>query len=93
MNHKQAMKEILNFYGGRAQIIKAIEELNELSVVLCKILNSKKETSVLNAALKSEMADVEIMLYQLKLIFPNLDFNSDIDFKVNRTLEIIKNKQ
>lgn len=93
MNHKQAMKEILNFYGDRAQIIKAIEELNELSVVLCKILNSKKETSVLNAAFKSEMADVEIMLYQLKLIFPNLDFNSDIDFKVNRTLEIIKNKQ
>ena len=53
-------------FGAEAQIIKAIEELGELTVELARDLN---ETPGRLDALKEELADAFIMLNQLELIF------------------------
>ena len=54
-------------YGDDAQLIMCIEEMAELTQEISKHFRGK--TGVLRLA--DEMADVEIMLEQLKLIFKN----------------------
>lgn len=55
----------ISFYGYDAQILKAVEELGELSVELARDLNGLGRTE----AIREEMADAFIMLNQLELIF------------------------
>lgn len=57
-------------WGSEAQIIKACEELAELSAALLKYANTDDEQrpSMLRH-IREEMADAEIMLEQLALIF------------------------
>ena len=75
-SNKEIMQKAINTYGLENQMIKTIEELSELSQNLSKALirlNSKSNTT-LSADLKSvnnifeEMADVEIMLEQCKMM-------------------------
>jgi hypothetical protein len=54
-------------FGARAQKAKAVEEMAELTVELCKDLNGQGSL----AHIAEEMADVEIMLEQLKYIYSN----------------------
>ncbi len=74
---KEIMQNAINTYGLENQMIKTIEELAELSQSLSKALvrlNSKSDKT-LSADLKSvnnifeEMADVEIMIEQCKMMF------------------------
>ena len=53
-------------FGDRAQYIKAIEELSELTQVLCKRLNG---SPVENIQIIDEIADVLVMANQLRLRF------------------------
>lgn len=53
-------------FGAEAQIVKAIEEMGELTVELARGLNEVPDCF---DALKEELADVFIMLNQLELIF------------------------
>lgn len=81
---KEIYESLLHKFGDNNQIIVAIEELSELVKELCKYLrNARNEKN-----LTEEMADVEIMLEQLKLI---LDNESDVakvkDEKILRTKE------
>lgn len=78
MTSKETMYKAINTYGVENQLIKTVEELSELSQVLCKSLirlNYTKEKISLEDDLKSvdtifeEMADVEIMLEQCKIMF------------------------
>jgi hypothetical protein len=78
MTAKETMYKAINTYGVENQMIKTVEELSELSQALCKSLirlNYTKEKISLEDDLKSvdnifeEMADVEIMLEQCKMIF------------------------
>lgn len=78
MTSKETMYKAINTYGVENQMIKTVEELSELSQALCKSivrLNYTKEKTSLVDDLKSvdnifeEMADVEIMLEQCKMIF------------------------
>lgn len=62
------LHKIIKKKGVRPQIIKSAEECSELSAVLCKYFNSYSE-SIEN--ITDEIADVEIMLKQLKIIFDN----------------------
>lgn len=57
----QAIKQ----HGAPTQTIKAIEEMSELQKELCKHLADKNNVS----EIAEEIADVEIMLTQMKLIF------------------------
>lgn len=73
-------ERIINLSNYEAQRLKALEELSELSVEL-----AKKSTP---ARIRSEMADVYIMLKQIELMY---DINpvllqNDINGKLERTL-------
>lgn len=58
-------------WGRDAQMVKAAEEMAELSAVLLKYVNlaPDDERDALKKRILDEMADVEIMLEQLGLIF------------------------
>lgn len=55
----------ISHYGSDAQIVKAIEELGELTVELARHRNGLGSVE----ALREELADAFIMLNQLELIF------------------------
>nr|DAH30440.1 MAG TPA: nucleoside triphosphate pyrophosphohydrolase [Caudoviricetes sp.] len=65
------MQLAIDSYGRVNQVIKTVEELSELSQALCKILTSKftDDRSEFFENIFEEMADVEIMLEQCKMIF------------------------
>ena len=59
--------EIINKFGKDNQILKCVEELTELSQVLCKIMSADGGGITKDKAIE-EIADVEIMLNQIKII-------------------------
>ena len=78
--------KIIEKFGENNQVLKCVEELNELAQVLCK-LNSADTGGVTFENVVEEIADVEIMLNQIKII---LDISeSDIEtmknYKIMRT--------
>lgn len=58
--------EIIDKLGERNQITKCVEELSELQQVLCKLLSADGGVNKDKAI--EEIADVEIMLNQIKII-------------------------
>ena len=84
---EEILKKAINSYGEKAQIIKTIEELNELSVELAKFLNGEEKINLI----AEEAADVYIMLAQLRIM---LDINTQTDyykeFKIKRLEERLK---
>lgn len=60
----------VNKYGAENQVRKAVEELTELSVALLHSLDGRGDTE----NIREEMADVEIMLEQLHVIFGYGDY-------------------
>ena len=63
----EVLKAAIAHYGEQMQIIIAIEELSELQKELTKFIRGQADERHIN----EEMADVEIMLEQLKIIFDN----------------------
>ena len=59
--------EAVRTYGKQSQLVMAMEEMSELTKELSKNLRGADNTE----ALAEEIADVEIMLEQLKIIFRN----------------------
>lgn len=69
---QHACHEALDFFGEKAQVIAAAEELSELSVELCKIANEKSKPHEMAGhrnRLVDEVADVSFMLQQVILTF------------------------
>lgn len=64
---RDTYNEAVKAYGKQSQLIMAMEEMAELTKELSKSIRGQKNT----AAISEEMADVEIMLEQLKVIFSN----------------------
>lgn len=71
MENEQLYKQIIKKFGNQKQIIKTIEELSELQKDLCKFLlyQSPLELQRHMENVAGEIADVEIMLNQLKIMF------------------------
>ena len=83
---KEKVTAIINHFGATAQKSKAVEELLELSEVLIKDVNKHIYDK---DALYEELADVEIMLAQLKQIY-SIDLEGlqqEINIKLCRTLD------
>lgn len=82
---KDVYQKILNHYGEEHQVYKLIEEMAELTVALLK-------QKVIN--IHEELADVEIMLEQLKLMEFYDEEKKEIKklFKLNRQLKRIDNE-
>ena len=71
MTTNQIMERAVDTFGHCHQIIKAIEEMAELQKEICKYLNETGIDQERMDNISQEIADVEIMLEQLKIIFSN----------------------
>ena len=87
--NEEKLKAIISFYGEKNQKRKAIEELVELTELLIKDVNKDEFNK---DDLYSEVADVEIMLEQIKMIYKINDYSLafEINKKLNRTLSRMK---
>ena len=94
--------KILRHYGIDKQLIKTVEELAELQVQLLKYFSSLSrlrtqtlmpgEMEKIWGNIQPEIADVENMLYQLKIYFNCFSEVDQIkEQKLDRTIERIKN--
>lgn len=59
-------------WGAMSQVLQAMEELSELSTALSKYINGRGEVE----DVVDEIADVEIMMQQLRHIFPEETINN-----------------
>ncbi len=74
MDDIDIIKKAINTYGIDAQVLMAIEEMSELTKALCKERRTRNvdDLSVRSKAMANiaeEIADVQIMLDQLRVIF------------------------
>ena len=78
--------EIIDKFGARNQMLKSVEELSELLQVLCKIM-SADDGGVTKDKVIEEIADVEIMLNQIKIILDisEGEIESMKNYKIMRT--------
>ncbi len=65
INETEALQRALDTYGSLPQIVMVFEEMSELQKELCKYLRGKYSP----ANIAEEIADVEIMLEQMKMLF------------------------
>ena len=76
--HRNTYEEAARHYGSVSQFFMAMEEMAELMKELSKNVRGQRNVS----AISEELADVEIMLEQLKVIFGN---RAEVDvFKGNK---------
>lgn len=89
---KENLEKIIRYYGKEPQMIVAIEELAELQKEITKRLRPTRMTVF---GLVEEIADVEVMINQLKLIFgiSEAEIARERDYKINRTLERIEKER
>ena len=93
MTKEQKLKamHILYRYGAKPQMLKCCEELSELETAILKFVNKGINNTV---EILDEMADVYIMLEQMKSVFPfgeNM-LEERIEYKLNRQLQRINEK-
>lgn len=83
---KQKLQEIINYFGEDNQKLKAIEELSELTIAIIDAKNDKTENLI------EEIADVEIMIRQLKMIYKidKAEVKKAKQLKIERTLKMIE---
>ena len=89
MNFDKKMK-IIEHYGENNQRFKAAEELSELQTLILQDAN--KNGKVPKSRIIEEIADVYVMLSQLKTIYciDSRDLEPVIEYKVDRTLKEIE---
>ncbi len=93
MTHEQKLqcKQIFERYGETNQLYKLTEESGELIQATMKyILNPTEETS---KSLAEEIADIEIMITQIKMAVGESLINEYIQQKLDRQLKRIANEQ
>lgn len=92
MNFDKKMK-IIEYYGENHQRFKAAEELSELQTLILQDAN--KNGKVPKSRIIEEIADVYVMLSQLKTIYciDGRDLEPVIEYKVDRTLKEIEQNE
>ena len=85
MDDKKIYKEALDKYGAQMQEAICIEELSELQKALCKNIRGKGSMEDIS----EEIADVQIMLAQMILLF-NLE--SEVEKWRNTKLERLRDR-
>lgn len=71
---EEIMQKAIDTYGAENQCLKVVEEMSELTKALMKVRFVKKggvQYDILLDSIAEEMADVEIMLEQLHMIYQN----------------------
>lgn len=79
LNEKEIYDKAISKWGETSQLLMLIEELNELSVEACHHIRGRR--SIGNMYIIEEIADVEIVLAQLKMILSkeNEEFEEDLN--------------
>lgn len=94
MTRKQKISHIATHYGWASQSRQCIEEMAELTQAICKYerASTTDERVKCLEQIGEELADVEIMVSQLKLFLPYTMINveKEIDQKLERQLQRIK---
>ena len=83
----QLYQDAIDFFGDLSQKVMVIEEMSELTKELCKELRNRGNVD----HIAEELADVEITLAQIKLIY-GIDelVQHHKEFKLNRFANIMK---
>ena len=86
--------KIIDHYGKKTQLLKAVEEMGELTQALCKyeVTCGYDERNQIMQSVVEEIADVDIMLEQLKLIFGEYQVNLMKRKKIERLMRRIENE-
>lgn len=88
IKNKKIYEKALNTWGEIAQIFMLFEEMSELQKAICKKYRNK---NISNDNIIDELADVEIMLEQMIILFTNEKAVSIIkQQKINRLYEKLK---
>lgn len=85
------MRSIADYYGVANQELKAIEELSELATEIFHLRGKAKTTK----GFLTELADVEIMLYQIKYLcnVDELALENEKISKITRQLQRIEKEK
>lgn len=88
MTKKQVYEQLIEKFGVENQILKCVEELNELGQALCKVNSRDTNKALATKSVIEEIADVEIMLEQIKLILgiEESDVKKMKSYKLHRTV-------
>lgn len=85
----ESLQTIISTYGVNPQVDMAIEECSELIKALLKF--RRKPTDATRKDIIEELADVQIMLHQMNIIFECEDeVESVMEYKINRQMERIR---
>ena len=81
---KSLYERAIAVWGERSQLEMAQEESTELALAIRKFIRQQDEKRFLDMA--GEIADVEIMIAQIKMMFPTIEEKVDVlkIFKLNR---------
>lgn len=71
MDYQDGIKEIIKYYKSQHQTLKLAEESVELADASFKLYKNKGEEDVEH--LIEEIADVEVLIDQLKIIYPEME--------------------
>lgn len=85
ISEAEVLQRALDTYGSLPQIVMAFEEMSELQKELCKYLRGKYSP----ANIAEEIADVEIMIEQMKMLFCCAD---DVRNERRRKVERLKER-
>lgn len=89
--NKEELLFIINCHGTKMQEDVAIEEMAELQKAIIKHRRYAGEETM--AEIIDELADVEIMIEQLKIIYScKKEVENRIDYKINRQIKRILKK-
>ena len=90
-DYLQVMIDVIKHNGYKMQTMVAIEEMSELTKELVKFMRGEANTD----AIAEEIADVEIMLHQLKIIYGIKDevIEKHKIIKLNRLKERMEEKK
>ncbi len=83
-SNRAVCKKAIQMYGKESQILMAMEEMSELQKELCKNYRGQENRT----CIAEEIADVEIMLEQMKILFAvRKQSEKFLEFKLSRLQE------
>lgn len=80
---REVLQEAIDRYGTESQLMMVLEEMSELQKEICKWFRGKRYPD----AIADEVADVEIMLEQVKIIF---DLHGEVNERIDRKIERLR---
>lgn len=91
-----AAPQILAFFKNELQVYKALEEMSELGSELCRMLSDRKRNKgqvipkELLAKTQEEVADVIVMMMQMRALVGSAEVDMVISAKIDRTFAKIR---